>query len=99
MKKLLNLPFLILIIAVVVSCEKETELVEIPEATIARIANAAAAAVSTPSTAEIAAAVEAALLDDLQEEVEEATAEIMHSGFITSDETWEASSIHVLQNK
>ena len=99
MKKLLNLPFLILIIAVVVSCEKETELVEIPEATIARIANAAAAAVSKPSAAEIAAAVEAALLDDLQEEVEEATAEIMHSGFITSDETWEASSIHVLQNK
>ena len=99
MKKLIYLPFLSFLFAGIISCETDTELVEIPDATIQRIADAAASAVSTPSATEIAAAVEAALLDEFEEEEEEAPAEIHHSGFITSDQTWSNTSIHVLDNK
>ncbi|MDG1968752.1 MAG: hypothetical protein P8I30_04935 [Flavobacteriaceae bacterium] len=99
MKKLIYLPLLSFLFAGVISCETDAELVEIPDSTIQRIADAAAAAVSTPSASEIAAAVESALQDDLAVEEEVAPAEIHHSGFITSDETWSNTSIHVLDNK
>ena len=99
MKKLIYLPLLSFLFAGVISCETDAELVEIPDSTIQRIADAAAAAVSTPSASEIAAAVESALQDDLAVEEDVAPAEIHHSGFITSDETWSNTSIHVLDNK
>lgn len=100
MKKLIYLPFLSLMFAGVISCETETELVEIPEATIKKIAEAAANAVSTPSTTEIAAAVEAALTDNLEGLLEEDVPEtVTHSGYITSNQTWANTSIHYLDGK
>jgi hypothetical protein len=97
---------LTVLFAGIVSCETETELVEIPNSTIEGIVNAALNSVPTPPTAdEIAAAVENAISDDIEDAVNEATAEepapatITHSGVLTTDEQWLSSSIHILDGR
>ena len=112
MKKLIYLPLLSFLIAGVISCETETELVEIPEATIQRIADAAAGSVTTPSASEIASAVEAAIVDDINAGLEEALVEqtlltnpplenVGNGGItrITTEVTWTNDKIWIMDGK
>ncbi|NBS19213.1 MAG: hypothetical protein EBS74_05415, partial [Flavobacteriia bacterium] len=60
MKKLIYLPLLSFFIAGVYSCEKETELVEIPDSTIQRIVDSAVSAAATAAANAATNAVNAA---------------------------------------
>jgi hypothetical protein len=101
MKKLIYLPLLSFFIAGVYSCEKETELVEIPDSTIQRIVDAAVSAAATAAANAATNAVNAAF--DAEEAANNAAnaapESIDHTGYITSDTTWKRESIHYLTDK
>lgn len=97
MKKLIYLSVLSFIFVGTFSCEKETELVEIPDATIQRIVDAAVNSAATAAATAATNAVNAAF--DAEEAANTAPATVDHTGYITSDTTWRRESIHYLNDK
>ena len=91
------LSYITLISLIISSCDKDTELLTIPEEIITEIANTAANAAANAVQSQI----ESALASNTANEpiVNSVPETIEHSGLITSNETWLNSSIHILVDK
>jgi len=110
MKKL-SLLFLSALL-VFTACDNDDNADMLTEADVARIVASALADANIPSTSEISSAVTAAVTaamasgTDIDQAIADALAaqnaapaEIVHSGLITSNETWLNSSIHILDGR